>query len=80
MEVNYLGHMFVFNRPRFIEEIQLAPEDLRRDLVSLAVKHPPDRSMKNTSRSEYEDWYFSAVSEACEWQYKVPDDDDDEES
>ena len=73
-ETNYLGHLFVYNRARFHEETASAPADLQVTFRRIAEHCPPDCILMITTRSEYEDWYFSYADVAGQWQYKVPDD------
>ena len=69
----------LFGRPSFLRAIHNALEAVRKDLVSIAFKHVPDASENTISRIQLEELYLSACEEACAWQYKVPDVDDQEE-
>ena len=79
MEINWLGHIFVFDRPCFLRAIQNAPEAVRKDSVSIALKHVPDANDNTISRIQLEELYLSGCEEAWAWQYKVLDVDDQEE-
>jgi hypothetical protein len=73
MEVQWLGHLFVFARPLFLLSIQNAPETTRKKLISLAVKVAPHSSDDSLYKSHFEDRYFSGHEGAWAWQYEVPD-------
>ena len=77
VEVNFLDHLFVFDRRQFLQEVHSAPDEIRRVLVNLAVNHPPRQDPRHMLRNEYEDLYFLGSTDAGEWQYNVPDEDDD---
>ena len=73
LEVQWLGNLFVFARPRFLLSIQNAPEEIWKKLISLAVKVAPDSNEHSLSKSHFEDLYFSGQEDSWAWQYKVPD-------
>ena len=79
LEINWLGHIFVFDRPGFLREIQNAPEAIRKDLIAIALKHVPDAGGNVFSRTQYEELYCSACEDAWAWQFQVPDVDDQDE-
>ena len=76
VEVNYLGQLFVFNRPQFLDAIQNGPEVSKTELAALALQLPPDGDVRQVSRAEVENLYFGGCEVAWEWQEQVPDCDD----
>ena len=78
MRVNRLGHLFVYDRPRFLSRVVKATVGLQRELMQIAIENPPDNSQTNPIQPDEYDWtYWSDPELACAWQEKVPDENDE---
>ena len=76
VEVNYLAHLFVLNRPQFLDAIQNGPEVSKTELAALALQLPPDGDVRQVPRAVLENLYVGGCEVAWEWQEQSPDCDD----
>ena len=82
MEVQWRGHLFIFDRPLFWQSVANATANmpLRDEVLAIASHIAPASRTAHVSKSEYEDWYFSHDEAAFSWQGHVRDDEVDERS
>ena len=59
VEINFLFHLFVFDRRQFLQEVHSAPDEIGRVLVNLAVNHPPSLDPKLIFSRIYGCWRVS---------------------
>ena len=71
LEVNWLGQIFVFQRPRFAEMIIGLPENIRAELERLAADHEPSMHTEQMSKHQFEGMHFSAAQVGYAWQYEI---------
>ena len=78
MRVNRLGHLFVYDRPRFLSQVVKATVGLQSELMQIAIENPPDNSQANPIQPDEFDWTYRSDPElACAWQEEIPDEDDE---
>jgi hypothetical protein len=80
IDVNFLGHLFVFSRQQFQEELEKSDSTAKHALQQLAAQMPPSAHQMRISQREYETIYWDRCEEAHSWQEEVPDSEDDENS
>ena len=88
-EVGYLGHLFAFSRPQFLDTIQNGPKNKLRELHAHALELPPGGDLGHTSHTENSQSIlgldlskkaYEALSHKCDatafaWQHVTEDDD-----
>lgn len=77
LDVGWLGHLFVFDRPSFQDRLADSRGAVRDELTNLAIECPSHPNPMPISMQHYHQLYDSHCEEAYLWQEHVPDCDDE---
>lgn len=72
-DVQWFGHLFVFERQAFVSILQEVPADLQKSLLALVKVVPSSDDGRIISQENFEDMYYDDCNEVFEWQERVPD-------
>ena len=79
LEVNWMGHLFVFGRAKFLTAIESASTshgELAKELTNLASQVAPVAESAIISKTVFEQLFGNGHKDAYEWQESVPDAED----